>query len=640
MSLLILFLVDTWILRILILPLFFFILGYPLTYFFSKINRWERLFLSFGLSSLILLLVYYFQYFTDYYIGVTPTFIEYSIELIICLWISIAILYFKKRQFFQSHQIIFQNNFSKLKEFVNKYKILIGIIIIAAILRFVCLDSPDLTSDETFFIGVSFPVIDNSSIIGLPSMPWAILSSHHPHVFFVQETITLNLLNAGDWLNMYDWMAKFLPAFLGTLTVLVYYGIVKNIFNKWAGYISALFLATVTYPIFISRVAYQECLIILFLGIIIYFAYKDRWGFAGFFIGLSLLTKFSALTIIPPILLYLLVRYFRFDMEKFKILLKKFSKLALIVLIMYLPVIIANIATYIEFGYADSFWSRLLGLPDPMVEAVGEAELPIGSQPGLLQFFPLHLMQLINVFGVVAFGFLIFCLILALFDKKEHLTFNLILFVFIVEYLLVFTLRWYQIITLSPLIVPFAILSSRFAKLIPTNSHELKKKVQRFGKGKRKIIVCAALGFVIGFSTFYSWNTVAIDHSLAEFGDDYTEAMNPAYYFSNLAYLWISRYGYDDVMNVIRQYSTYQVYIDDYHPSFSYIYYFYVRGMNLLISDWSGENDSLFVFYKNSNYIWEPFEQPSTDITAIKLNITIYFTLIYQNQNFQIYKSN
>ena len=635
-SLLIIYFINFWLIRIFTFPLFFFLLGYPISFFISNLNTWERFFLSFGISSLMILVVYYFQYFTCFYLGITPSFHQYATEMVVFFWITIGLLFCKKREIIYSKKIVFQKGWLKLKDLIQSNKYLLCIIIIAIILRFICLNNPDLSTDETFFVGLSYPMPNPASVMGLPSPPFQYFSVHHPPIFHLQINISMNILDPHGWISITDWVVKFLPAFLGTLTVVIYYGIVKSIFNKLAGLISAIFIATLTYAILISRLAYHEVLLVLLLGIVFYFAYQERWGLAGFFIGLSLLVKFSALTIIPPILLYLAIRYLRFDLQKFKILLKNFCILVFIVLILYLPVFIANVASYYEYGYADTFWSRIFGLRDPMTEAVGEAETPVTLLPGLFRFLPLHLMQLINVMGIVAFGFVVFCIILALFDKKEELMFNLILIFFIVEYLVVFTFRWYQIITLVPLIVPFTILASRIVKLIPSNTTV---KLPKKHIPKRKIVAYGIIFVMIGFSFMYSLNTVAINHSARDFGDDYIETMNPAYYFSNLGYLWISRNGYDDMLEIIREEANYTVYIDDFHPRFSYYFYFWIRNYTNVLSDWNYENNSLLVLYKCPNNMWEPFEGSPLENGELKYYIMNNCTLIYENLNFLIYLS-
>jgi len=637
-SIFIILFVNSWIIRILTMPLFFFLLGYPLCLFISNTNSWERFFLSFGISSLLMLITFYFQYFTDFYLGITPSFHQYATEMIIVLWITISILYFKKRELFNSKQINFPNIFINLKSLLKKYRFLIMIIIFAIFLRFAFLNFPDFATDDTIFSALTYPVIDPSKIMGLPSPPFQFLTGHHPPLFHLQANININLLNPFGWIFMEDWMIKFQSAFTGVLSVIFCFGIVKNIYNdERSAYISTLFFATFTFAVITSMVFYQEPLLIIFIGFVFYFAYKERWALTGFFIGLSLLVKFSALILIPTILIYLAIRYLRFDIDKFKLLLKNLTSLALVVLILYLPIVIANIASYCELGYMDTFWSRLLGLPDPMTEAVGEAEIPLGDiGPGIFNYFSYQILGLINIFGILTLIFLVLCVFLSFFDKKQQLYFNLALISFIVIFLLVFTTRMFQIITLSPIIFPLVILSSRITNIL--KEFKLKKKIQ-LTYTKRKVIVYGFVAIVIIFSTFYTINTIGFDHSSEIIHDANYQINNPAYYFSNLGYLWIARYGYDDIMDEIKNYSTYTVYIDDDHPRFSYIYYFWVRNYTSLLSDWNYENDSLFVIYKFPNNIWEAFQHTTAD-DINQAYIEANCSLLLENSNFMIYITN
>ncbi len=642
-SILIIFFVNFWPIRILTIPLFFFLLGYPLSFFISNLNSWERVFLSFGMSSLIMLLTYYFQYFTNFYLGITPTFHQFVIEMVVVLWIIIGILYFKRRDLCNSKQIEFKNSLTKVKNLVKENRFLLLIIIIAMVLRFTFLNYSDFATDDTIFSAVTYPVLQPDQVMGLPSPPIQFLAGHHPPIFHLQANININLLNPSGWIFMEDWMVKFQSAFIGILAVIFCYGIVKNIYDKRSAYISTLIFAVCTFAVVMSLVFYQEALFILLVGITFYFAYKERWGLTGFFVGISLLVKFSALVLIPAIMVYLAIRYLRFDMDQFKLLLKKFTSFALIVLILYLPIIITNIVSYIELGYMDTFWSRVLGLADPMTEAVGSVEIPIyGTGPGILNYFSFQMSGLVNIFGIVLFIFLVFCAVLSLFDKKEHLFFNLALISFVIIYLLIFTSRGFQIITLSPIIFPLIILSSHITKLLSNIDKKIKTRVLKYIYNSRKWIIYGTLVVVVGVSFFYSVTTVAFDHS-DEIGtkdrDATHQVENPAYYYSNLGYLWISRYGYDDLMGVIRNYPTHTVFIDDDHPRFSYIYYFWVRNYTNLISDWNYENNSLFVIYKSPSYIWEAFQRTSADDSR-QINIEGNYSPIFENYNFRVYVIN
>ncbi len=195
----------------------------------------------------------------------------------------------------------------------------------------------------------------------------------------------------------------------------------------------------------------------------------------------------------------------------------------------------------------------------------------------------------------------------------------------------------FQIITFSPIIFPLSILTSRISTIIKNSKLKIEDKFCH--KNKRRLLVYGIITLTIGYSTIYTFNTIAFNHSMETPFDASYQIQNPAYYYSNLGYLWISNYGYDEVISIIRNYSSYTVYIDDDHPRFSYIYYFWIRNFTLFISDWNYENKSLFVIYKFPNFIWEAFEKsPKDDI--LQNFIQTHYQLIFENENIMIYVNN
>lgn len=106
--------------------------------------------------------------------------------------------------------------------------------------------------------------------------------------------------------------------------------------------------------------------------------------------------------------------------------------------------------------------------------------------------------------------------------------------------------------------------------------------------------------------------------------------------YSTVGYLWIMRNGYDEVMEIIRTFKYSNIYIDDNHPKFSYIFYFYIRGITSLVSDWDNRTNSLFIFYKDPNYIWEPFTYSNKGY-ANEQFIKNYGSCIWNSLNFEIY---
>ncbi|NVM03856.1 MAG: glycosyltransferase family 39 protein [Candidatus Helarchaeota archaeon] len=544
-------------------------------------------------------------------------------------------------------------------------------------MRFLFLDFPDLTTDETFFVSSSYPIIDPFNVMGIPPPPFTYLSSHHPPLNIVGTNLVLNIINPFDWLSMKDWMGKFFPVFIGSISIFAIFSLLNRVYGRNSGYVGAFFYAVNNYAIIISRIAYQEIFLILFLIIIMEFAYREKWNLVGVFLGLSLLTKFTALTIIPSLLIYFCIRNLRLNQKSMKTFFKKFIYATFLALLLFLPILIANITTYYNFGYADTFWSRVFGLRDPMTEAYGEAEMPIGLIPtGVLTYDPLISGQLINVIGPILIPFITLCVILSFLDKPKKLGFIIFIYSFYLIFYLIFTSRWFQVVSLSPIIIPITIISCRIVNLdklfskfniflnksyphIPLKIKSFIRRVEKYTikfrvpktfsykyiktnykthKVKHQhFIICSFLITILSFSFIYSFNTLYKPHYFLDYKfDDVTETLKTNFEYSTLGYLWIMNVGYDEVMEIVRLFRFSNVYVDDTHPVFSYLYYFYTRGFTALVSDWDNRTNSLFIFYKSPNYFWEPFARSNkgdANEDYIKLN----GDRIWNSLNFEIY---
>lgn len=612
LSIFILLIFNYWLIRLISLIFFFFFLGYPLSLFFKNLDVFERITVSFGMSQILLLLIYYIYYIILYYLHITPTF-ECHILLIgiFCVSSNLILLFYFNRK----NPSILQFSPNAIKDFIFKYKFFIIILVFGTILRLFFLDAPDFSTDDTFFVASSYPLIDPFQVTGLPPAPFTYLSGHQPPLSFVGSNITLNILNPLGWLSMMDWMGKFYFAFLGAFSIFSIFSLLNKVYGKYAGYIGALFFSVNTYALIVSRLSYQEIMLILLIIITMDFTYRENWKLTGFFLGLCLLTKITAIAIIPSIIIYLLLKNFRFKRKYLKPFLINLSYIAIFAMVLYLPVLIANMATYFSYGYADTFLSRIFGLKDPLSEAVGEPELPIGFIPaGLFAYAPLLNLQIENVIGLTMIPYLMFCVFLSLLDKPKIQIFNIYNYSFLIIFYLVFTSRWFQIVSLSPIIIPIIIIASRIVNLdkifskinifinksYPIISPKFKLFIRELQLYTKKInypsrfhfkslkythkqnkikyqhfIMCSIVIYFLGFSFIYSWNTIAYPHYFLFSGiDDLKATFLTNNDYSTVGYLWIMRNGYDEVMEIIRTFKYSNIYIDDNHPKFSYIFIF------------------------------------------------------------------
>ncbi|MHA1267380.1 MAG: glycosyltransferase family 39 protein [Candidatus Helarchaeota archaeon] len=560
--------------------------------------------MSFGISNVLLLLFYYTHYFITYYLQITPTFSQYITIVFIGFLIIYLFTYYKKKESFLNNKI---DSIETLKQFLLDKKYLIAILIFGGILRFGFMSNIDITGDEIFSLGISYPSIDFSILPVSAPPPFTCLSQHHPPLLSVNFYLTMNILNQNGWIYIEDWMAKFLPALIGLFTIIVVYIVVKKIYDERSALIAAFFFCICTFAVISNLVVFHEILLVPFAMICFLFAYEERWVLCGFFLGICFLIKISAYAMLPALLIYIIIKHFKFNIEQFKAVFGRIAKIAFIALLLYLPVIIYNLVLYIEFGYADSLYSRLFGLPEPITETIGDPEIPIGWTSGLFHFAWIILPELVNVLSVSTTVFLIFCIFLSFFDRGEKLKFNILLILFLLTIIFLFTYRWYQIVTLMIILVPLTILSSRIS-LILEKIKGLKAVTEKKKVTKRAIKNFAIYGILIsifGFNIFYTINTIAFNHSYYEMND--IDAVNNFQYtYSNVGYLWIPNNGYDELFNILNQYrNDLTVYVDDNHPIFSYIYYFYLKDITNLVSKWNYQNNCLFIIYKSSITIWE-----------------------------------
>ena len=116
------------------------------------------------------------------------------------------------------------------------------------------------------------------------------------------------------------------------------YLIGKNVFNEKIALLTTFFLAFSPTFLFYSSGILTDIPSTLFALIAIYFLIKDRYFLTGLFIGLSFMTRFLQLFILPVIIIFLLIY------KKDKI--KKLAGLAYGFFVLSVPYLILNMALY------------------------------------------------------------------------------------------------------------------------------------------------------------------------------------------------------------------------------------------------------------------------------------------------------
>ncbi|MFA6410060.1 MAG: glycosyltransferase family 39 protein [Candidatus Buchananbacteria bacterium] len=241
---------------------------------------------------------------------------------------------------------------------------IILILVLALVLRFWDLTKADVITDESLIAFRSIGLIDFLAspdqttpwewFLDKPIAGWAKLSfhDHPPLVFWLQH---FSFLLFGQNL-----LALRLPFVLaGIFSVFLIYLIGKKLFDQKVGLLAGFFLSICSYHIWISKIGLQESLVIFFCLLTFYLFLKSldtkkywQWGIA---LGLALLTKYTALVILPIILIYLLI-YYR---PVFKT--KTFWFGPILGGLIFSPVLIYNFKLNQTFGHFDLQFSYLFG---------------------------------------------------------------------------------------------------------------------------------------------------------------------------------------------------------------------------------------------------------------------------------------
>lgn len=252
-----------------------------------------------------------------------------------------------------------------LKKIPRHFIYLSIILIVAAILRFWQLDQFGLQSDATLYsfraLGwLDFLVGENqtSPIVWFGHIPWwANLSFHDvpPLGLFIQHLFFLAL---GETV-----LAALLPfAISGVFVTAVVYYIGKNI-NYDIAALSAGIIAILSPAVWISRTGYLEGIELVFICLCILFFIKYilqnknhhllLWGLFG---ALALLTKYTAIFLVPVSIL----GFIAWKREVFK---NKFFWLAILLgIVVLLPVIIYNVMVFKTRGHFDAALSSMVGM--------------------------------------------------------------------------------------------------------------------------------------------------------------------------------------------------------------------------------------------------------------------------------------
>lgn len=187
---------------------------------------------------------------------------------------------------------------------------------------------------------------------------WAKISFHdHPPLVFLIQHFFFNIFGVSNF-------SLRLPFVLaGIASVYLVYLIAKEMFGYRTGIIASLLLAVSTFHVWISRIGLQESIVILFSLLSFYYFIqsfdKDKHWRWGIFLGLAILSKYTALILLPIFFIYFLVyKKEIFTNQKF------WLAISLVVFILS-PIFIYNINLYKSTGHFDLQLSYIFGQDVP-----------------------------------------------------------------------------------------------------------------------------------------------------------------------------------------------------------------------------------------------------------------------------------
>mgnify|MGYP001602104749 CR=1 FL=1 len=244
--------------------------------------------------------------------------------------------------------------------------LLIAIIFVALFFRFAWLTSGDMLSDDALY---SFRALGWFDYLGggnqttpiqwFGEIPWwGDLSFHDaPPLVFAVQNIFFRIL--GDTV----FAAKLPFAFAGSVLVLLLYLSLRTFKEERAALLAAFLLAISSYAIWISRVGYLEGVEMVFtaLSFFLFAKYlkdKKRWQLIGWGAAAAgaLLSKYTAIFIIPAGLVYLLV--WRRDVFKRR----ELWLAGLVFFIVLTPLIVYNAKMFATTGHFDAALSSMIGM--------------------------------------------------------------------------------------------------------------------------------------------------------------------------------------------------------------------------------------------------------------------------------------
>ncbi|RJR31926.1 phospholipid carrier-dependent glycosyltransferase [Candidatus Parcubacteria bacterium] len=248
----------------------------------------------------------------------------------------------------------------------NEKYLLAGITGIAAVLRFFRLTRADMVTDAATYsfraIGYADTMVSQVQTTPLQWFGyfpwWSKLSFHdHPPVSFLIQNIFFKIFGV-------SLLSARLPhALFGLLSIIVLYYLAKKLYGIKVALLSSLLLAVSNYHVWTSQSGYIEPIMIFFILLSFLFWLKAKNNSKFFilwalFFGLAILTKYTALFLLPVFAVILILDKNNFNIVKKS---KFFYFSVFLFLLLILPLAVYNLMMFKTRGHFDLQLATLFG---------------------------------------------------------------------------------------------------------------------------------------------------------------------------------------------------------------------------------------------------------------------------------------
>lgn len=188
---------------------------------------------------------------------------------------------------------------------------------------------------------------------GIPRWTKLSFHDHPPLVFFIQH-IFMRFFGESTF------VFRLPSALFGVASVFLLFLIGRQLFSQEVGLFAAAILAVNVHHLFIARLGLQEAYVVFFLFLASYLFLRSLdndtfFIWTGAALGFGFLAKYTAFILIP----IFFTHFFLFKRDAFSN--KKFWLGALLVLLLFSPVIVYNIKLYQAVGHFDFQFSHVFG---------------------------------------------------------------------------------------------------------------------------------------------------------------------------------------------------------------------------------------------------------------------------------------